>query len=687
MIQNGGDDPGREGVIGFSCSDEVAKRIAQLYGDERLADVTFVVQQGEDGNQQRFVGHRNIISTWSRPLDRMLCGDFAEGSSREVHIHDVEPFAFEAMLKLMYCGTAEITVDNVLAILDVSVRFDVAPLVQFSVQFLQNHTSSEHACRMLEVGVQYSLVKLMDKCIELIVTDDHILVSEDFSRLSQAAVIELAKHDSWNMHEDEIYDTMVRWAVANSSNAEEQQRLLGPILEHLRYPHMSVEKLKSLTATSEVPNQLIFDALFFKLHHSDSADDTTLQGRYRPRPGSLLFSWVPTSKVTVSGNYRENSRHTSSNGFTGVRGDRRMQHGMYSWSIEVVETHSSWIFVGVAQADDPNDVAWRSSGRMLYCLDSRFFHQGSGQNHPSGDRKISSGDCIRVVLDCTNHTLAFGINNEKPLVLFRELAPVAYVPAVDLRDCGDKVCILSSNPHVRNVASWPSRGQQPAQVVQGGGGGRAPEADATVGPGATGGALPASGTSAVAAPPPSRRPTPTDIPSGVPPQVPGEPEAAMPGATMTPGSINGTSSMSAGPPVTAMSSGRTMAAPEASNLRRSSALEGFHQAHAAPHPMHGIVASTSRTLQPRQSQGPQGGAPAVSATTSAQERGSFSSGGYGSGGGGVATAVGSYAAPPGNGSVSIGGLPRPLDPEPALFEDREIGWDGHSVTERDVPPM
>lgn len=442
-----------QGIVGFSCAEEVAQRIARLYGDERLADIIFVVQQYEDGPIQRFVGHRNIISMWSEVLKSMLCGDFKEGHAQEVHIKDVEPAAFEAMLKLMYCGTAEITFDNVLAILDVSVRFDVAPLVQFCVQFLQNHTSSEHACRMLEVGVQYNLSKLMDKCIELIVTDDHILDSEDFYRLPQSAVIELAKHDSWNLHEDEIYDTMFRWAKMNVERAEDQAALVEPILEHIRYPHMSVEKLKKLTGSGEVPNNLIFDALFFKLHHSGPDDTTQLTGRYRPRPGSLLFSWVPTSKVTVSGEYRENARHTSSNGFTGVRGDRRMQHGLYSWTVNVAETQSSWIFVGVAQADDPNDVAWRSTGRMLYCLDSRFFHQGSGQNHPHGDRKIGSGTNIRVTLDCTQHTLAFGINAEKPLVLFRDLAPVAYVPAVDLRDCGDKVRLVGCDPQCRIAKS------------------------------------------------------------------------------------------------------------------------------------------------------------------------------------------------------------------------------------------
>jgi len=276
----------------------------------------------------------------------------------------------------------------------------------------------------------------------------------------------LAKHDSWNLDEDEIYDVLTRWVSNKSPDEEQRCRLAEPILEHLRYPHMSVDKLQSLSRCKDVPSQLIFEALFFKLKRgpgdeADNAGETSQLTRYRPRPGSLLFSWAPTSRVTVSGDHHENARHTSSNGFTGARGDRRMLHGTFSWVIEISETQSSWIFVGVAQADDPNDVAWRSTGHMLYCLDSRFFHQGSGQNHPCGDRKICSGDCVRVVLDCTRHTLAFGINDEKPIVLFRDLEPTFYVPAVDLRDCGDKVRILS-NRALRSQSSEVGPVQAPA---------------------------------------------------------------------------------------------------------------------------------------------------------------------------------------------------------------------------------
>lgn len=249
-----------------------------------------------------------------------------------------------------------------------------------------------------------------------------------------------------------------------------------------------------------------------------------------------------------------------------------MQHGIYSWTVSIAETQSSWIFVGVAQADDPNDVAWRSTGRMLYCLDSRFFHMGSGQNHPHGDRKICSGTCIRVVLDCTGHTLAFGINNEKPQVLFRDLAAVAYVPAVDLRDCGDKVRLVSSDPHSRVMKS--SR----AQAAEGSG-----EVD------------PAAPTIYQGPSASDRRLTAPELP---------------PSSSDSPGS-------DLGPGITRASVSGEMRGRPLSNNEVHSALGISH------HPS-GPGASNARMSQPRQSQGSQGGAGVAAASN--LDRGLMTSG-------------------------------------------------------------
>jgi len=64
---------------------------------------------------------------------------------------------------------------------------------------------------MLEVAVRYGLTRLVDKCIELVVTNLPTFQSEDFWQLSEAAMAELAKYQYWAMHEDKIYDLMKRW--------------------------------------------------------------------------------------------------------------------------------------------------------------------------------------------------------------------------------------------------------------------------------------------------------------------------------------------------------------------------------------------------------------------------------------------------------------------------------------------
>jgi len=87
----------------------------QLYDKERLAYETSVVRQGGDwlGPERRFIGHGNIISMWSRPLDHMFCGRFAESSSKCAFICDVVPATFDVMCKMMYYGVSRITVDHV----------------------------------------------------------------------------------------------------------------------------------------------------------------------------------------------------------------------------------------------------------------------------------------------------------------------------------------------------------------------------------------------------------------------------------------------------------------------------------------------------------------------------------------------------------------------------------------------
>ena len=137
------------------CQKEVAERVALLYKNDKFSDVTFVVYSDEAAEVEpvKFVAHRNIVASWSAPLEAMLGGGFQEGdrTKTEVVLRDIEPESFEILLRMMYCGDALITENNVLSVLECANRFDVGLLMQYCVQFLQVHTGSHHATKMLEV--------------------------------------------------------------------------------------------------------------------------------------------------------------------------------------------------------------------------------------------------------------------------------------------------------------------------------------------------------------------------------------------------------------------------------------------------------------------------------------------------------------------------------------------------------
>ena len=163
--------------------------------------------------------------------------------------------------------------------------------------------------------------------------------------LSQSSILELGRCDGWNLHEDQIYEHLTRWYKAQEIDYDDKEKFLTMvkrILYCVRFPQMSVEKLQALNGTNTDPEvaKHIMDALFFKLQHEPTCEPPSLDRKYRPRMGTLLFSWTGTPKVSVSGDKRQEVRHSSSSGFTGVRGDRLMTSGSYSWTVEIVETQS-----------------------------------------------------------------------------------------------------------------------------------------------------------------------------------------------------------------------------------------------------------------------------------------------------------------------------------------------------------
>jgi len=75
----------------------VRERNAAMYGNDLIADVYFIV--GPKGSSQKIPAHKYILVTGSSVFFAMFHSGLAEKDKEEIEIPDVEPVAFQTLLK------------------------------------------------------------------------------------------------------------------------------------------------------------------------------------------------------------------------------------------------------------------------------------------------------------------------------------------------------------------------------------------------------------------------------------------------------------------------------------------------------------------------------------------------------------------------------------------------------------
>ncbi len=93
-----------------------------------MADVYFSVG-AELGEAKKFPAHKYVLATGSTVFYAMFFGGLAEDKD-VIEVPDVEPAAFLAMLRYLYCDEVGLDNDNVLATLYCAKRYIVPHLAE-----------------------------------------------------------------------------------------------------------------------------------------------------------------------------------------------------------------------------------------------------------------------------------------------------------------------------------------------------------------------------------------------------------------------------------------------------------------------------------------------------------------------------------------------------------------------------
>ncbi|KAM8852612.1 BTB/POZ domain-containing protein 3 [Synchiropus picturatus] len=234
----------------------IRERNSVMFNNELMADVHFVV--GQPGRTQRLPGHRYVLAVGSSVFHAMFYGELAENND-EIHIPDVEPAAFLAMLKYIYCDEIDLSADTVLATLYAAKKYIVPHLARACVNFLETSLSAKNACVLLSQSCLFEEPELTQRCWEVIDAQAELaLRSEGFCDIDAQTLESILQRETLNAKEIVVFEAALSWAEAEcqrqeiTSSTDNKRKVLGKAMYLIRIPTMALDDFANGAAQSGV---------------------------------------------------------------------------------------------------------------------------------------------------------------------------------------------------------------------------------------------------------------------------------------------------------------------------------------------------------------------------------------------------------------------------------------------------
>ena len=241
-------------------------RMATIFNCELLADVHFLV--GKGNSQVRFPAHKFVLSIGSAVFDAMFNGPLTKAASfnkqkcsdadlnssnfntdTEIELPDIEPDAFQALLRFLYLDEVQTGPETVMTTLYAAKKYEIPALEMACVDFLKANLSPDNAFMLLTQARLFDEATLAHLCLETI--DKHAmdsLYSESFFDIDLDTLKLVLSRDSLRVREVSLFLAALRWAEYECNrrslelNCENKRKVLSDALYLIRFPLMTIEE-------------------------------------------------------------------------------------------------------------------------------------------------------------------------------------------------------------------------------------------------------------------------------------------------------------------------------------------------------------------------------------------------------------------------------------------------------------
>jgi len=238
-----------------SYKSSVRERNSAMFNNSLMADIFFMV--GPPPSPRRIPAHRYVLATGSTVFYAMLYGGLADKEAEEIVVPDVDPEAFLAMLKYLYCDDIQLEPDTVLATLYSAKKYIVPHLARECVRFLETSLTARNACLLLSQARFFEEPELMQRCWDVIDAQAEIaLLSEGFTDIDFNTLLTIMRRETLNCGEITVFRAAREWARAECGRREEEptpenmRTILGAAMQCIRFPCMALQEFADCPAQS-----------------------------------------------------------------------------------------------------------------------------------------------------------------------------------------------------------------------------------------------------------------------------------------------------------------------------------------------------------------------------------------------------------------------------------------------------
>uniref|UniRef100_A0A8C0DVM0 BTB domain-containing protein n=1 Tax=Balaenoptera musculus TaxID=9771 RepID=A0A8C0DVM0_BALMU len=277
----------------------IRERNAVMFNNDVMADVHFVV--GPPGGTQQLPGHKYVLAVGSSVFHAMFYGELAEDKG-EIRIPDVDPAAFLAMLKYIYCDEMDLAAVTVLATLYAAKKYIVPHLARACVNLLETSMSAKNACVLLSQSCLFEEPGLTQRCWEMIDAQAELaLKSEGFCDIDFQTLENILRRET-ECQRNVVFEAALSWAEVECQqqdlalSIENKRGVLGKALYLIRIPTMALDDFANgavqsgVLTLNETNDIFLWGLVPQRCHRFQLCAYRSNQWHYRGRCDSIQFA-------------------------------------------------------------------------------------------------------------------------------------------------------------------------------------------------------------------------------------------------------------------------------------------------------------------------------------------------------------------------------------------------------------